>query len=393
MRSGSTSAPSLGANPREFTPESEVTGNPALIEVLREEIRAHGGISFARLMELALYHPRLGYYASGRARIGRAGDFFTNVSVGPLFGRFLAAQFAEMWEKLERPDEFALVEQGAHDGTLAEDILAALEKFSPACFAVLRYSIVEPFSFWHDRQQGTLQRHRTKIQWFASVADLPPFVGVHFSNELFDAMPVRRFSRLGSEWKELFAVEAGAGLAFEEREIGAGSRPVPMTIDVTGHYMTEVSKAGPQLMCEIAGKILRGVILVIDYGFTRRDYYSPDRNEGTLQVRAHHQKLASPLLEIGQADLSAHVEWNSLIDAAEGGGALLLGLTDQHHFLTGIASNLLPPDEIAALGAKERRALQTLLHPEMLGRSFQVLGLGKNFTTPISGFRFNRSLI
>src|SRR5438105_5645346 len=102
--------------------------------LIRGEIERHGPIPFARFMELALYHPEHGYYASGRAAIGRRGDFFTNVSVGPLFGKLLAAQFAEMWERLGKPHEFSIVEQGAHDGAFARDALAAARADAPEFF-------------------------------------------------------------------------------------------------------------------------------------------------------------------------------------------------------------------------------------------------------------------
>ncbi len=130
--------------------------NSELIQIIRAEIGANGPISFARFMELALYHPDRGYYASGRANIGRRGDFFTNVSVGPLFGKLLAAQFVEIWEKLGRPGDFEIVEQGAHDGLFAADALRALRQSAGDCFAATSYCIVEPFPIWQERQKKNL---------------------------------------------------------------------------------------------------------------------------------------------------------------------------------------------------------------------------------------------
>jgi len=141
-------------------------------------------------------------------------------------------------------------------------------------------------------------------------------------------------------------------------------------------------------MRAIVTKLFRGVILTIDYGFTREQFYSPERRTGTLQVRAQHKKLSSPFEQIGRADISAHVEWTGLIEAARSTGASLIGFADQHHFLTGILSELMPSTEVQNLSPAEKRALQTLLHPEMLGRSFQALALGKDFPLPLSGFRF-----
>src|SRR5438874_2479648 len=142
-------------------------------------------------MQQALNHPENVYCSSGRCVIGRKGDYFTNVSVGPLFGQLLAAQFTEIWERLGRPDDFAIVEEGAHDGQFACDVLESLQKRAPEFFEALRYQIVEPFPILKERQSRTLELFRDKIEWRDS---LQPFVGVHFSNELLDAMPVRLIS-------------------------------------------------------------------------------------------------------------------------------------------------------------------------------------------------------
>src|SRR5207302_10308150 len=130
--------------------------------LIRGEIERHGPIQFERFMELALYHSQHGYYASGRANIGRRGDFFTNVSVGPLFGKLLAAQFAEIWEKLGRPRDFKIVEQGAHDGVFAADVLTALRQSASDCFAATSYLIVEPFPIWRERQKENLHEFADK---------------------------------------------------------------------------------------------------------------------------------------------------------------------------------------------------------------------------------------
>lgn len=191
--------------------------NPELL--IRGEIERNGPISFARFMELALYHPEHGYYASGRASIGRRGDFFTNVSVGPLFGKLLAAQFAEIWEKLGQPDDFTVVEQGAHDGVFAADVLNALRRSASECFAATSYIILEPFPIWQERQQENLRDFSGKISWLESIDQLAPFAGVHFSNELFDSLPVHLIVSSGvgngaTDWKEKFVTVAGNEFAF-----------------------------------------------------------------------------------------------------------------------------------------------------------------------------------
>src|SRR3954452_24338632 len=157
-----------------------------LAKLIREKIRVDGPQPFAWFMEQALYHPQHGYYSSGRATIGRKGDYFTNVSVGPLFGRLMAAQFAEMWERMGKIDNFTIVEQGAHDGQFAFDVMDAAQRQQPDFFTALRYRIIEPFPVWQERQRETLEGRaparpeiRDKVEWSDS---MKPFTGVHFSN-------------------------------------------------------------------------------------------------------------------------------------------------------------------------------------------------------------------
>jgi SAM-dependent MidA family methyltransferase len=366
--------------------------NSELVEIIRNEIGANGPISFARFMELALYHPDRGYYASGRANIGRRGDFFTNVSVGSLFGRLLASQFAEIWEKLGRPRDFKIVEQGAHDGVFAADALSALRRSAGDCFAATSYCMIEPFPIWRERQQKNLREFAEKTSWVASIDQIAPFVGIHFSNELFDSFPVHLIVSSGvangaTVWNEKFVTVAADNFAFATGNVGRSGLQLDHLGFFPAGFETEVNLAAPKLMSEIAAKLSRGIILTIDYGFSRTEFYALHRSQGSLQVRANQKKLSSPFQEIGLADISAHVEWTALAEVAQSSGATPVGFTDQHHFLTGIISRFFPE---ADFDASEKRALQTLLHPEMLGRNFQALALGKDFHENLAGFRFAR---
>ena len=194
------------------------TGNPDLIDLIRAEIRRRGPVTFSWFMEQALYHPEHGYYSSGRAALGRKGDYFTSVSVGPLFGGLLCAQFVEIWERLGRIDNFVIVEQGAHDGQLASDVLEMARGHAPEFLSALRYRIVEPFPHLEDRQRQNLKRFGEKVEWSAS---LEPFVGIHFSNELLDAMPVNLLGKLvGLANDEFVFVESSSDA--EKQFAGAG---------------------------------------------------------------------------------------------------------------------------------------------------------------------------
>ena len=352
-------------------------------------------------MQQALYHPDFGYYASDRAEIGRKGDYFTNVSVGSLFGRLLAAQFLEIWKKLGEPSDFTIVEQGAHHGHFASDVLASIHDSSPDFFAGLRYEIIEPFTVLRARQRGNLAHFASKVTWRDSLDGLKPFVGVHFSNELLDSFPVHLIVSQGgsglSAATELLWLEKCVDLqadrfVFVERPItDAKLRAAAQAVGVRAEgYTTQINLAALDWIENVSTKLTRGYVLAVDYGHPREEFYSPDRTDGTLQVRAKHRILDSPFEEIGQSDISAHVEWTSLAERAEQHGLKVAGFTDQYHFLTGIISAR--PQLIVQGDPKTARALQTLLHPEMLGRTFQVLALAKNVdtTTSSSGFKFAR---
>ncbi len=358
---------------------STQSSNPALVEMIREEIRSRGPQSFTWFMAQALYHPEHGYYSTDRAAIGLRGDYFTNVSVGPLFGELLAAQFAEIWERLGRVDNFLILEQGAHHGQFARDVLESARRRSPEFFSGLRYQIVEPFSALQDRQSQGLKEFGDRVLWRKSLDELEPFVGVHFSNELLDAMPVNLHGKLvGLEGDKLVFVEGPGG--------------------------TPMNQAMLDWIDCLSTKLERGFVIAVDYGFSRAEFRE------VLQVRAKHRALDSPFDEIGEADITAHVNWTDLAERAQANGLRVAGFTDQHHFLTGIVSEFgrggspEPPANASPArtdwgqsplpsDSKTKRALQTLLHPEMLGRSFQVLALAKDvdLAEPLSGFKFARN--
>lgn len=368
------------------------SGDATLVELMREEIRQNGPISFARFMQRALYHPDHGFYASGRARLGRAGDYFTNVSVGPAFGQLLALQFAETWKILGQPKNFVIVEQGAHEGEFARDVLDSLSSEHPGLFGALRYRIVEPSEVLRQRQVEALGAYGEKVEFVHSLEHMTPFEGVHFSNELIDSFPVHLIKRAENppRWVERRIGLAGGELAFVAQEIAdpellARVKKLPVR---DGSYETEVSLEALRWIRELSPGLQRGFVVAVDYGLARASYYAEKRRSGTLQVRRDHRLCESPLTDIGEADLTSHVDWTSLIEEAERGGFTLQGLVDQHYFLTGILAEY--SDFPGKASAKVRRELQTLLHPEMLGRSFQVLILGRGISSSskLSGLRF-----
>jgi SAM-dependent MidA family methyltransferase len=340
------------------------TGNPKLIKLIRDEIRNRGPVSFAWFMQQALYHPEHGYYSSGRCVIGRKGDYFTNVSVGPLFGKLMLAQFAEIWEQLGKINDFVIVEEGAHDGQFAHDVLQSAQSRVPEFFEALHYRIIEPFPILRERQLHKLESFRNKVEWRDSLA---PFIGIHFSNELLDAMPVRLISA-GAE--RLVDVQDDRFVFIE--------RPASDTA---------FNQAALDWVDRVAANLQRGYVIAIDYGSLN------DEVAGNVHIRAQHRHFDSPFDQIGTADITMHVDWMSIVRRTSANGLSIAGFSDQHHFLTGIISKLGDSDQSFLFDSpKTKRALQTLLHPEMLGRAFQVLALSKNSPHPprLAGFKFAR---
>lgn len=364
------------------------------MEIIRAQIRASGPVSFAWFMEQALYHAAYGYYSSGRAAIGRGGDYFTNVSVGPVLGRLMAVQFAEMWNALGRPAEFTIVEQGAHGGEFAHDVLVAAQERHREFFAALRYVIVEPFAALGARQRELLAAFLDNVQWCDSLDALAPFSGVHFSNELFDSLPMHIVRWNGAEWVDRCVDVAPSGFAFVDARI-ENDRLFAQLANIArpvGDYETEVNLAAPAMIEQVAAKLERGFVVAVDYGFPRTEFYAAHRTTGTLQSYAAHRVIPSPLANIGEADITAHVEWTSIAEAAEASGLTVSGFTDQHHFITGLLASTAGAELVESADAAMQRQLQTLLHPAMLGMKFQFLVLAKGVETSssLAGLRFAR---
>lgn len=368
----------------ETTPEVHET---PLGGILRDELARAGRMTFRDFMERALYDPRHGYYARGAARVGRSGDFFTNVSVGPLFGTLLARQFNEIWERLGRPQPFTIVEQGAHDGRFAHDMLNALRKLAPECSAAAEYFIVEPFPELRERQRLTLAAE-DRVRWTDSLDALPSFTGVHFSNELLDAFPTHLIHYDATGWRERWVEWQNGQFTFTDGPLSSDSL-VAAVAEIgprSPGYSTEMNLAARQWPGDVARKMERGFVLPIDYGHARSEFYAPERSTGTLRAYSRHRVVPDPLARPGTVDLTAHVEFTSLVEAAETAGLRLHGFTDQHHFFVGLG-RLHFPDGIVP-DAAEMREFKTLMHPSLLGLSFKVLALEKGLPPgpPLSGF-------
>ncbi|NNE90879.1 MAG: hypothetical protein HKN23_04465 [Verrucomicrobiales bacterium] len=352
-----------------------------LHDLLFQEIenRESASLSFAEFMDICLYHEDLGYYADPTARkIGRSGDFFTSVSVGDTFGLLLARDIRRNFGDGER---FAIVEQGAHDGQLALDIMVALDDLGVENLE--GYFIVEP----REKIRANLGKkiestgYVRRINPVGSFAEVGPFdTGIFLANELLDAIPVHRVIFEEGNWKELRVTVNRGGFAWLPSAIESGSRLEFETnrfgTNFPEGYTTEVCLALESWASGLLGLFReRGVFRVIDYGLEEADYLAPHRTSGTLQCYRNHRKSENPFELPGETDLTAHVNFSHLQRAAESAGFRNFRLTDQHHFLVHAAEDWLreidgqPPD---SAGAKRLRQFQTLIHPTMMGRSFQV---------------------
>jgi SAM-dependent MidA family methyltransferase len=355
--------------------------SPDLSGRIAAEIAGVGPMRFARFMELALYDPQDGYYASGKARIGRGGDFFTNVSVGPVYGELLAGQFREMSDLLGSPADFTIVEQGAGDGTLAHDVLMSFK--NPP-----RYIIIEPFEFPRRRQAEKLAG--LEVEWVSAVDELPEFRGVHFSNELFDALPFDIFEAEGGHWHELLVDFQNDSMVFKKSPASSGRTDLP------DGFRIERRRGQAELLGSISARMSSGFLLAVDYGMGARAFLEPHRAQGTLACFSAHRRDTDPLENPGEKDITAHVDFSALALNAVNAGFDLRGFADQHHFIVGAAEELLAaldghaPDAIAQ---KQLRALRMLMHPETMGTAFKAILFSKGVGASAmpTGFRHARS--
>ncbi len=373
---------------------------PTSPDWLTGRIQKSGPIPFRDFMEAALYDPRHGYYTSGRAKIGtQGGDFYTSVSVGPVFASLIAAQTLELWQAMGGPAHFPFIEQGANDGTFAADFLSAAARFPSDFQSALEYTIIEPFPIIRTRQVNQLQdQHPGKVTWL-NVLPESHVEGVFFSNELVDALPVHRVVFRDHEWHELFVAADDGELKFLPRHITSPvlkSRLETLGVNFPDGYTTEVHLDARHWIHQIAGLLKRGFILVLDYGFVEEDYYIPDRTDGTLSCYRNHRRSDNPLIDPGHQDITAHVNFSDLAQAAHTQGIDHALLTDQNRFLIGVAQERFAALESAADTPESRafrKSLHTLTHPGLMGRSFQCLTMSKGIRPlpPLKGYSFTTS--
>lgn len=340
---------------------------------------AGGSIGFERYMQLALYAPGLGYYSAGATKFGSAGDFSTAPEFAPLFAACIARQCGELLAR----SRGVILELGAGSGALAA---ALLERLDPAPDA---YLILETSADLRQRQQQRLAAYGERVRWLDTLP-AAPIRGVIFANEVLDALPVQRVCVRGAALEELVVSRRDAGFAWDTRPAEApladcartrlaGLPPLP------DGYRTEINTGLHAWLAALSAILERGALLCIDYGYTRREYYHPDRGDGTLICHYRHRAHADPFLYPGLQDISCSVDFTALAEAAVAAGLEVGGFTPQAQFLLGcgllqLAAAEASPDRDAA--AQIRR----LTLPGEMGEHFKAMILLRGVGGPLPAF-------
>jgi len=374
-----------------LTAEEAAHGARLEARVLEEIAGAGGWISFARFMQLALYEPGLGYYSAGARKLGPAGDFITAPEVAPVFSRCFAQQCAEVLGGLGGGD---VLELGAGSGAMAAAMLAEFERLGTLPG---RYRILDVSADLRERQRaalaGSVPHLLDRVDWLDRLPD--GHAGVIVANEVLDAMPVERFVMRGGQVNAL-GVTAHLG-CLEWSEVRATDRlreAVRSIVREAGSawpegYVSEVNLGLGDWIAALGASLARGVMLFVDYGLPRREYYSPERSSGTLLCHFRHRFHEDPFARPGLQDITAWVDFTAVAEGAVTAGLELAGYTTQAHFLIGSGLGERVAD-VAALDLVQRlnlsRQAMVLTLPGEMGERFKAIALAKGYDAPLGGF-------
>jgi SAM-dependent MidA family methyltransferase len=357
-----------------------------LCEVIRRDIAAQGGwIPFSRFMELALYAPGFGYYTAGARKFGDEGDFVTAPELSSLFGRTLARQLVEVM----RASTHHILELGAGSGKLALDILTELERLNELPES---YSILEVSADLRQRQQALLTEKlphlAARLHWLDALPE--KMSGAVFGNEVLDALPVHLLHWSDGRHFERGVTNKANHFVWKDQQLETPALlDIAKNLKVPNGYLSEVSLTARGLITSLCERMDKGALLFIDYGFGAREYYHPQRTSGTLMCHYRHHAHDDPFYLPGLQDITAHVDFSAIAEAAIDNGAHFLGYTAQAHFLfnNGIAEYLgeVSPDDVKAYAPLSAQ-LQKLTSPAEMGELFKVIALGMKLDQPLAGF-------
>ncbi len=369
------------------TPNAQAHAQSQQLAVLiQQKIQQNQGwIPFAEFMQSALYTPQLGYYSGGAKKFGLGGDFVTAPEISSLFGQALANQVAQVFSATGGD----LLELGAGTGKLAVDLLLALQSLNQL---PERYYILEVSAYLRQIQSETIKKllpevlaHR--VIWLDSVPD--HFAGVMVANEVLDAIPVHLIHKTSSAIYERGVAHDG-DFIWQDKVLSSGDLyQAALDLNLPDGYLTELCPAGAGLIKSLAQALTNGAIFLLDYGFSSREYYHPQRNLGTLMCHYQHHAHTNPLIYTGLQDITAHVDFSAVARSGVESGLEFAGYTTQAQFLMncGILQLLsaIPPEDTAHY-APLAAAAQKLLSPAEMGDLFKVIAFVKAFDAPLLGF-------
>lgn len=366
------------------TPE-EAARSRELMALIRREIEAAGGaIPFTRFMELALYASDLGYYSAPQPKFGEQGDYVTAPELSPLFGRCLANQVVQILSALGRGD---ILEVGAGSGTLAVELLLALEALGhlPQTYSILELSVALRMlqrQSLEQRAPHLLQR----VQWLEALPS-PGFRGVVLGNELLDAMPVTRFRATEDGAVEQYVCWDDERFDACERPASAVVRARLQRLALAPGYTSEIGLQAEAWLRDLAERLAQGVLLLVDYGFPRAEFYHPQRARGTLMCHYRQRAHSDPFILAGLQDITAHVDFSAIAQVAGETGLELLGYTSQAAFLIGCGLAEMASEVTDARSRLSfTQAINKLTAPHEMGELFKVIALGRGVRGPLRGF-------
>ena len=385
----------LSADPILPPPQPEAAEHSAqLAEHIATTIANEGDwIPFSRYMELALYAPGMGYYTAGARKFGHEGDFITAPEISPMFARCFALQAVQVLDNVGGD----ILELGPGSGVFAADLYGELKSLGKAPG---RYRLLEVSPDLRERQKRLIaERFPADLDRFEWIDALPEKIrGMVIGNEVLDVVPFDIVHRHRGDVLERGVIVTEAGFAWDDVALPAGElkRRAEAVIPPGDYaYTTEVSLAAEALVRTISTSLEAGLAIFIDYGFSEREFYHPQRSGGTLRCHYRHRFHGDPFFMPGLQDITAHVDFTALSRAAEQGGSEVYGYTTQAYFLIscGLAVLVSSGDPTATLSKlKATSAVHRLISPSEMGELFKVLGFGKGFDMPILGFQSARHL-
>ncbi|HEX6848979.1 MAG TPA: SAM-dependent methyltransferase [Chitinophagaceae bacterium] len=370
----------------------------SLPEIIKNKIRGQGPISFHDFMEMALYYPGLGYYTSSPDRIGKQGDYYTSPYLTNVFGNVIAKQLEEMWLLTGR-NEFTIVEYGAGMGSLCIDILKQLQS-NQDFFRSLRYCIIEKSEAMRRKEKTIIDDNmlNEKTAWYNSIEEIPSFTGCVLANEVLDNFSVHKVIMKERELKEVFVDYDNDFI-----EILKPARDelkgyfTTLGIELPDDFCAEVNLEAIDWIKKVSASLEKGFVLTIDYGYPSAELYQTHHRLGTIVCYHQHTVNDLPYNNVGQQDITAHVNFSALKLWGAKHGLHNCGFTNQSQFLLGLGlTEHLRKLEVREKNSFDVREKLLMVHTMLMsmGKKFKVLIQQKGLNKPLlSGLQFCQPLI